>query len=50
MKLRYPHRKYLNKPGRGIKVEKFTKGDIRKPVLVQGSFTKQQRNPHGNDE
>ena len=30
-----------------IKVEKFIKGDIRKPVSVPGSFTKQKRNQQG---
>lgn len=30
-----------------IKVEKFIKGEIRKPVSVPGSFTKQERNGQG---
>ena len=35
----------LDSLGIRIKVEKFIKGEIRKPVSVPGSFTKQKRNP-----
>ena len=37
--------KTLDSLGIQIKVEKFIKGEIRKPVSVPGSFTKQKRNP-----
>ncbi|HEX2683014.1 MAG TPA: hypothetical protein VHL77_03740, partial [Ferruginibacter sp.] len=37
----------LDSLGIQIKVEKFTRGDIRKPVSVPGSFTRQKRNPQG---
>ncbi len=37
----------LDSLGIQIKVEKFIAGDIRKPVSVPGSFTKQKRNPQG---
>ena len=37
----------LDSLGIRIKVEKFIKGEIRKPVSVPGSFTKQKRNPQG---
>ena len=37
--------KTLDSLGIRIKVEKFIKGEIRKPVSVPGSFTKQKRNP-----
>jgi uncharacterized ion transporter superfamily protein YfcC len=37
----------LDSIGIRIKVEKFIKGEIRKPVSVPGSFTKQKRNPQG---
>ena len=37
----------LDSLGIRIKVEKFIKGDIRKPVSVPGSFTKQKRNQQG---
>ena len=36
--------KTLDSLGIQIKVEKFIKGEIRKPVSVPGSFTKQKRN------
>jgi uncharacterized ion transporter superfamily protein YfcC len=39
--------KTLDSLGIHIKVEKFLAGDIRKPVSVPGSFTKQKRNPQG---
>ncbi len=39
--------KTLDSLGIQIKVEKFIAGDIRKPVSVPGSFTKQKRNPQG---
>src|SRR5690349_18152906 len=37
----------LDSLGIRIKVDKFINGDIRKPVSVPGSFTKQQRNGQG---
>lgn len=37
----------LDSLGIQIKVEKFIKGEIRKPISVPGSFTKQKRNPQG---
>ncbi len=37
----------LDSLGIQIKVEKFVKGEIRKPISVPGSFTKQKRNPQG---
>jgi len=37
----------LDSLGIRIRLEKFTKGEIRKPVSVPGSFTKQKRNPQG---
>ena len=37
----------LDSLGIQIKIEKFMTGDIRKPVSVPGSFTKQKRNPQG---
>ena len=37
----------LDSLGIRIKVEKFIKGEIRKPVSVPGSFTKQKRNQQG---
>jgi len=37
----------LDSLGIQIKVEKFINGEIRKPVSVPGSFTKQKRNPQG---
>lgn len=37
----------LDSLGIPIKVEKFIAGDIRKPISVPGSFTKQKRNPQG---
>jgi uncharacterized ion transporter superfamily protein YfcC len=37
----------LDSLGVKIKVEKFIKGEIRKPISVPGSFTKQKRNPQG---
>lgn len=39
--------KTLDSLGIMIKVEKFIAGDIRKPVSVPNTFTKQQRNPQG---
>lgn len=39
--------KTLDSLGIHIKVEKFLAGDIRKPVSIPGSFTKQKRNPQG---
>ena len=39
--------KTLDSLGIQIKVQKFTEGNIRKPVSVPGSFTKQKRNPQG---
>ncbi len=39
--------KTLDSLGIKIKVEKFIGGDIRKPVSVPGSFTKQKRNKQG---
>lgn len=39
--------KTLDSLGIRIKVEKFIKGEIRKPVSVPGSFAKQKRNPQG---
>ena len=39
--------KTLDSLGIKIKVEKFINGDIRKPVSVPGSFTKQKRNQQG---
>jgi uncharacterized ion transporter superfamily protein YfcC len=39
--------KTLDSLGIKIKVEKFIRGEIRKPVSVPGSFTKQKRNPQG---
>ena len=39
--------KTLDSLGIQIKVEKFIDGDIRKPVSVPGSFTKQKRNQQG---
>ena len=39
--------KTLDSLGISIKVEKFIAGDIRKPVSVPGSFTKQKRNQQG---
>jgi len=39
--------KTLDSLGIQIKVEKFIHGDIRKPVSVPGSFTKQKRNGQG---
>lgn len=39
--------KTLDSLGIRIKVEKFSKGEIRKPVSVPGSFTKQKRNGQG---
>ncbi len=39
--------KTLDSLGIQIKVQKFIDGEIRKPVSVPGSFTKQQRNPQG---
>ncbi|MGG9962188.1 YfcC family protein [Ferruginibacter sp. SUN106] len=39
--------KTLDSLGIQIKVEKFIAGDIRKPVSVPGSFTKQKRNQQG---
>src|SRR5664279_3944144 len=39
--------KTLDSLGIRIKVEKFMTGDIRKPVSVPGSFTKQKRNQQG---
>ena len=39
--------KTLDSLGIKIKVEKFIAGDIRKPVSVPNSFTKQKRNPQG---
>ena len=37
----------LDNLGIQIKVEKFIKGEIRKPISVPGSFTKQKRNQQG---
>src|SRR6478736_9410933 len=37
----------LDSLGIQIKVQKFIDGDIRKPVSVPGSFTKQKRNQQG---
>ncbi len=37
----------LDSLGIQIKVEKFINGDIRKPISVPNSFTKQKRNPQG---
>jgi uncharacterized ion transporter superfamily protein YfcC len=37
--------KTLDSLGIGINVEKFTGGDIRKPVSVPGTFGKEKRNP-----
>jgi uncharacterized ion transporter superfamily protein YfcC len=39
--------KTLDSLGIQIKVQKFIDGDIRKPVSVPGSFTKQKRNQQG---
>ena len=39
--------KTIDSLGISINVEKFIKGDIRKPVSVPGSFTKQKRNQQG---
>lgn len=39
--------KTIDSLGIRINVEKFIKGDIRKPVSVPGSFTKQKRNQQG---
>ena len=39
--------KTLDSLGINIKVEKFINGDIRKPISVPGSFTKQKRNQQG---
>ncbi|MBP6686693.1 MAG: YfcC family protein [Lacibacter sp.] len=39
--------KTLDSLGIQIKVEKFIKAEIRKPVSVPGSFTKQERNQQG---
>jgi uncharacterized ion transporter superfamily protein YfcC len=39
--------KTIDSLGIKIKVEKFIKGDIRKPISVPGSFTKQKRNQQG---
>ena len=39
--------KTLDSLGIRIKVEKFIKGEIRKPVSVPGSFTQQKRNGQG---
>lgn len=39
--------KTLDSLGINIKVEKFINEEIRKPVSVPGSFTKQKRNPQG---
>ena len=39
--------KTLDSLGIHIQVQKFIDGDIRKPVSVPGSFTKQKRNPQG---
>jgi uncharacterized ion transporter superfamily protein YfcC len=39
--------KTLDSLGIQIKIEKFIAGDIRKPVSVPGSFTKQKRNQQG---
>lgn len=39
--------KTLDSLGIQIKVEKFIRGEIRKPVSVPGSYTKQKRNPQG---
>jgi uncharacterized ion transporter superfamily protein YfcC len=39
--------KTLDSLGIQIKIEKFIAGDIRKPVSVPNSFTKQKRNPQG---
>jgi uncharacterized ion transporter superfamily protein YfcC len=39
--------KTLDSLGIRIKLQKFIDGDIRKPVSVPGSFTKQKRNPQG---
>ena len=39
--------KTLDSLGIQIKVQKFIKGEIRKPISVPGSFTKQKRNPQG---
>ncbi|MBX2935484.1 MAG: YfcC family protein [Ferruginibacter sp.] len=39
--------KILDSLGIQIKIEKFLHGDIRKPVSVPGTFTKQERNGQG---
>ena len=39
--------KTLDSLGIHIKVEKFIDGDIRKPISVPGTFTKQKRNQQG---
>ncbi|SMO83524.1 YfcC family protein [Solitalea koreensis] len=39
--------KTLDSLGIQIKIEKFIHGDIRKPISVPGTFTKQQRNGQG---
>lgn len=39
--------KTIDSLGIKIKVEKFINGDIRKPISVPGSFTKQKRNQQG---
>jgi uncharacterized ion transporter superfamily protein YfcC len=39
--------KTLDSLGIRIQIQKFVDGDIRKPVSVPGSFTKQKRNPQG---
>ena len=37
----------LDSLGIKIKIEKFVEGDIRKPISVPGTFTKQEKNPQG---
>ncbi len=39
--------KTLDSLGIGIHIQKFVDGDIRKPVSVPGTYSKQKRNPQG---